>query len=245
MKKVCVIIPVYKEKISAKEERAILNNCIRLKGIKKFFIVPKNLNCAYYRKNFSKVSIVEFPPKYFKNTDTYSRLMLSVHFYKKFEEYEYMLICQPDVWVLGNEELLKKFLRYDYIGAPWFPKMRIKFPKREFISCFFIKYQLSVGNGGLSLRKIDSTIRILKKYFWLRCLWCGNEDLFFSFIGEKVDKKYKIPSMKIARRFALETRSYDIIKNEGIIPFGVHAYDKYYRELPRQAEKIRNLLKDE
>lgn len=240
-KEVCVIIPVYKEKLSAKEEKATLNNCICLKEVQKFFIVPDNLDCTYYTQVFPKVALVRFPTKYFKSINTYSRLMLSIRFYKKFEEYRYVLICQTDVWLLKNTGTLKKFtkLGYDYIGAPWFPKTRIQFPSQKISNWHFKEYELSVGNGGLSLRNVNKTIYILKRYFWLKCLWGENEDLFFSFIGEMIDKNYRIPSVKIAEKFSLETRSKDMIIKEGIIPFGVHAYQKYFRELPRQTKEIK------
>lgn len=233
---VCVVIPIYKKRISKEEEAAILHNCVYLQGVRKFFVAPENLNCDYYRKVFPKVSIIRFPAKFFKNTETYSKLMLSIKFYQVFQSYQYMLICQPDVWLLKTANILRDFagLGYDYIGAPWFPSMRIQFPSKKYTDWYLKEYELSVGNGGLSLRNIKNTICILKKYFWLKCLWKENEDLFFSFVGEVLDKTYKIPTAQIAKKFSLEIRSRELIKGAGIVPFGVHAYDKYYPELPHE-----------
>lgn len=73
----------------------------------------------------SKISTDEngmtFATKYFKNIFMYSRLLLSEHFYSRFSEYEYMLVVQPDVWILSEDDKLDYFMQfaYDYIGAPW------------------------------------------------------------------------------------------------------------------------------
>lgn len=237
---ICVVIPTYKEKLTEKEKLATLNNCMCLNGIRKYFVVPDNLNCSFYKKYFPEVRIVRFPDRYFINIEAYNKLMLNINFYNKFKKYKYILICQTDVWLLKQTSDLKKFVRmgFDYIGAPWFPKMRIQFPDEKYTKWYFKEYRLSVGNGGLSLRNIASTIRILKKYFFLICIWHKNEDLFFSFIGEVLDKNFKIPSTEIAKEFSLEIRSRELIKRKKQIPFGVHAYEKHYPKLPYESQRL-------
>lgn len=47
----------------------------------------------------------------------------------------HFLICQWDGWVLNHEAWTDEFLKYDYVGAPW-----------------WYKDGLNVGNGGFSLR---------------------------------------------------------------------------------------------
>lgn len=237
---ICAVIPIYKEKLSEKEKVATLNNCKCLKGIRKFFVVPQNLNCTFYQKHFPGVRIVRFSDKYFTNIEAYNKLMLSIKFYKKFKKYKYMLICQTDVWLLKQANDLRKIAQkgYDYIGAPWFPKMRIQFPDEKITKWYFSEYWLTVGNGGLSLRNVESTIKILKKYFFLICIWQKNEDIFFSFIGEVLDKNFKIPSMEIAKEFSLEIRSRELIKRKKQIPFGVHAYEKHYPKLPHESQNL-------
>lgn len=242
-KDICMVIPIYKAYFSKDEESATLNNCRCLHGIKKIFIAPQNLDGLYYKKHFPGVGLVRFPEKFFKSTETYNKLMLCTRFYKRFKGYRYILICQPDVWLLGQTDTLREFgrLKYDYIGAPWFPKMQIQFPSAKTTRWHFKSYQLSVGNGGLSLRNVKSTIHILRKFFWLKLIWQENEDLFFSFIGEVLDKKYKIPAAGEAKLFALETNSYMLINNKGIIPFGVHGYTRYYAELPFEIRRLQKI----
>ncbi len=46
-------------------------------------------------------------------------MMMNVKFYKKFGEYEYMLVCQPDCLILKNQSELEQIYKmgYDYIGG--------------------------------------------------------------------------------------------------------------------------------
>ena len=231
--KICVVIPIYKKIFSSHEKKAVINNCGHLCQYDIYFAAPRSMDCGYYQEFFSEVQIARFPDKYFKNIDGYNRLLLRTEFYGYFIKYQYMLICQPDVWVLGTgdsiDELAKK--GYDYIGAPWFPSMNVTWPVQKRKSVWNRKYVLHVGNGGFSLRHIEHTIKMLKKHFFLRVFWKQNEDLFYSLIGEAADSEFKIPDVRLAGHFALEKKSKEQME-KGIIPVGVHAYRKFYIHLP-------------
>ena len=68
----------------------------------------------------------------------YNHLLLNTKFYE-FIPTETFLIFQTDTLIL-NKEKINNFLDYDYVGAPWNHKP--------------FNIDVSVGNGGLSLRKI-------------------------------------------------------------------------------------------
>ncbi len=234
--KVCIIIPIYKSKFSKREETAVINNCNKLKGMSIYFIAPCGINVCYYQKVCPKVKIVFFEKNYFKNVASYNRLMLLGNFYKKFSSYQYMLICQPDVWLIKGRDELLKFCRLElsYIGAPWVPYYLfhpLNKRDKQFIHRFG-NTKLYIGNGGLSLRKISDFREILKTHFILSKMWIQNEDLFYSYVLKKNANKYKMPNIEIAKRFSLETECKKIMQKEHIVPFGVHGYDKHYRELP-------------
>lgn len=104
-----------------------------------------------------------FNEQYFDSVKSYNELMLSVDFYRSFREYQYMLIYQLDAFVFEDQLEYWCNKGYDYIGAPW-----IKANKKFHPTC---------GNGGFSLRKIDSFIQLLesspnKRLFSLKGLWC-------------------------------------------------------------------------
>lgn len=234
-KTVCVLIPVYKDAFSREEETAVRNNSEKLCHVKKVFVAPAGLNEAYYNKAFPDIKIRRFPDKYFGSVSSYNELMLSAAFYRVWKKYQYVLICQPDVWIIKNERILYDFCRdgYDYIGAPWYPPTTVSYFKSPFFIQRTPQYNLQVGNGGLSLRHVEHTFRCLKTH-WLLArywLWKGfHEDLFFSFIGEIKDRSYLIPAPDYASYFSLETNGKELIE-KGLIPFGIHAYKKYYRKV--------------
>jgi hypothetical protein len=127
--------------------------------------------------------------------DEYSLLLKQKHFYDKIPT-ETFLVFQTDSLILeNNKELINFFLKYDYVGAPWFwsPKGINNY----------------VGNGGLSLRKKSKMIEIIEKDIDNNNL---AEDVYFS-CTNKVNL-FK-PSQQEAKFFAVEH-----IYSE--VTFGVH-----------------------
>ena len=188
---------------------------------------------------------VYFPKRFFKGIPGYNRLMLSTSFYQAFEQYKYICICQPDVLILKDKNALEEImnLEYDYIGAAWNPgvmcciwdrrfdvferTVTINRKIREIKHKIFKTYTLVVGNGGLSLRNVKACKNLLEEYKIYRFIWRENEDKFFACIGEYFAKGFRVADETIAQRFALE----HLAKTEmdkGNIPFGIHAYEKYY-----------------
>src|SRR6185312_14561683 len=74
--------------------------------------------------------------------------------------YKYILFYELDAWVFRDELNYWCTKGYDYIGAPWLDSST--------------KQIVGVGNGGFSLRKVNSSIRIFKRMVLLqrlRSLW--------------------------------------------------------------------------
>jgi hypothetical protein len=78
--------------------------------------------------------------------------MLSREFYHRFRRYEYALIYQLDCLVFSRD--LRSWCEkgWDYVGAPWF---------REF-SIDPAGGLWAVGNGGLSLRRLQSCLAVFR-----------------------------------------------------------------------------------
>ena len=84
----CVVIPIYKEKLSV-EEIISLNQCLRVLYEYEIYLVTyKGLDLSLYEEifsSFNKVFSVEyFSFFYFDGIQGYNRLMLSSLFYKRF-----------------------------------------------------------------------------------------------------------------------------------------------------------------
>jgi hypothetical protein len=125
--------------------------------------------------------------------DEYSILMTDINFIKQIPT-ETFLIFQTDTIICSPYNfLINKFLKYDYVGAPW--NNNIYF---NGIQC------IGVGNGGLSLRKKSKMIEIINKFPYIKGI---PEDIYFSGILESFPKSIKIykPSVKKAMKFSIET----------------------------------------
>lgn len=91
-----------------------------------------------------------FSNRFFGSADAYKRLILSRQFYEAFQDYEYMLIYHLDALVFSDQLEEWCATGYDFIGAPWLRSDED--PEQGFGR---------VGNGGFSLRRISSCLRVL------------------------------------------------------------------------------------
>lgn len=154
---VCVVIPIYKE-IPSDFDIISLKQCFKkLKEYEIVLVAPRNIKLENY-ECFGEFKIIRFSEKFFKNIEGYNKLLLSPFFYLKFLSYKFILIHQTDAFIFKDELKYWCSKNYDYIGAPWFENFGIS---RETDN---IK---GVGNGGLSLRKVNSIIRSLLSFSYL------------------------------------------------------------------------------
>jgi len=225
-----VLIPIYKESFNAFEYTNIKVSTKNLVGYPIFWIAPEKLNINYYEQNFKEIKTLRFHDTFFGSVANYSRLLLDVQFYKFFENYTHILICQSDAIVLKPELHLWLKKEYDFIGAPWLNgwEMKLitdKIPISEGIVC-----RAHVGNGGLSLRNVKACIKLINEYPDIHLEWSkyGHaEDLFFSFTGF-ISREFRIPNLMVASHFSHETQPETMFKLIGNnLPFGIHGHDKY------------------
>jgi hypothetical protein len=217
-----------------------LNTVIGQKNYNVYFVAYPELDLTKYYEfvNDLNVSPIFFDKRFFESKHTYSQLCINYDFYNVFSDYEYMYIYQTDCYL--NTDNLFDFceLGYDYIGAPimstdcgWPTITENKQGKKV--------YMPVIGNGGFSLRKIETykditnpngefiqeynlTEDILKNVIW--------EDLYFC-VTIKQLYDLNISPLHIGTKFAWDM-SVDIlysffnIKN---FPMCIHAWDKNIR----------------
>jgi hypothetical protein len=131
-----------------------------------------------------------FDRHFFDNIQGYNDLLCSAMFYERFIDYDFIIVSQPDVYLLDQRKLLELpsvMQRYDYLGAPWinytFNTLSLKnmkrfFPVRSFLNklewyvLHFFKLSIAKkilplswvyfsGNGGFSVRRTKSMIHYL------------------------------------------------------------------------------------
>mgnify|MGYP006988917870 CR=1 FL=1 len=224
---VVIVVPIYRteflwyEKISLERLYAVLPQYPIV------FVVPKGLELPDWLRRGNEVA--EFPAEFFTGVVAYSRLLLSQDFYARFRDFEYMLIYQLDAFVFVD--LLQEFcsLGYDYIGGPWQLQNSLQQVRPG-------KYKIyHVGNGGLSLRRIEACRRLLAKCQGNPRYSGWGEDTFWGIAGHE-DSEFRLAPLRIAYAFSIDTlaeRCYR--KNGNQLPFGCHGWPRFSRDFYLQA----------
>src|ERR1700748_1673724 len=120
-KKAAVIIPFYRDSISAYEAIAV-EQCFKVLGGHPIIAIkPNHLTLPQAVQGYPFRDVVSFDDNFFKDIEGYNALMLSPDFYREFLAYEFMLIYQLDAFVFEDKLDCWCAQGYDYIGAPWLP----------------------------------------------------------------------------------------------------------------------------
>lgn len=152
---VAVVIPIYKpfSELSDNEVKTLLQvrNVLSERDI--FYVCPSQIDTTSYLKLLDplKGRTLCLADRYFGSLERSNRLLVSQAFYKHFVNYDFILIHHLDAWVFSDQLDYWCNQDIDYVGAPWFEgKKDPVFPLRF----------IGVGNGGFSLRRVSSFIRI-------------------------------------------------------------------------------------
>ena len=110
-----IVIPIYTTKINFFEEISLQRVCQILHSYPLVVIKPQSLDLSPILEKYPALTIENFADDYFRSIAGYNRLMLSEEFYRRFEDNEYILICQLDAYIFRDEltEWCEK--GYDYI----------------------------------------------------------------------------------------------------------------------------------
>jgi len=148
-KLVAVVVPLSNREELTPAETISFNHLTHFLGnYDKYLVAPKSLQI-----NYSDFTIKRFDNRFFGSAAAYNKLMLIPKFYEAFIDYKFILLYHLDSLVF-SDDLIKWCERdFDYIGAPW-----IKFPDAPYAG--MPAYEGKVGNGGFSLRKIRSFLKV-------------------------------------------------------------------------------------
>ena len=219
--KVAVVIPIYKDGLNVFEKISLVQVQKVLGHYPVIFIAPEGKNFAYIHEDSQ---VIYFAGENFNNVFNYNQLMLKKDFYKKFFDYDYILLYQLDAFVFSDKLQYFCLLGYDYIGAAWPYMWGILV--RKIVDDK--KIVLRAGNGGFSLRNVKSFYDVLNKHEDLIKSWRGNEDSFFAYCGVRNDIDFKNAPVNIAYKFSAEFLPERIQqKNGSELPFGCHAFYRY------------------
>ena len=231
-----IVVPVYNEVPNELERLSLKQLDIIIKDdIEICLVGPNRINFSSYVELFNnnKPKHANFDDKYFESNKSYSQLCLSYDFYKRFDDYEYMLIYQTDCWIFRNE--IKKFceMGYDYIGGP------IYSPGSRWPG-FKNSMRPVVGNGGLSLRKISMMLKLTDPNGYLYNKYKDGwnsveyEDMFICDVLAH-DIYINIPDYRIAEQFSIDTLPRHMNK---LNPMGVHRVFALYQYWNKRIDEL-------
>lgn len=234
-----VIIPVYTTEITSFEQISLERTCKVLHSYPLVVIKPRSLNLSSIQLKYPSLTTEDFDDSYFQSIAGYNSLMLSEEFYQRFEDCEYILICQLDAYIFRDEltEWCEK--GYDYIGAPWLVRPIYRsFPMKQyrwlFRSAATRATDFKVGNGGLSLRKVSSHLKavqqlkgVIEEFLRHTKNHVFNEDVFFAVEVNKHGLNFSYPSYMEALKFSFDKYPELCYKlNHEQLPFGCHSWFK-------------------
>jgi hypothetical protein len=238
---VAIVIPFYKPVLDTEEMISLAHVRHFLDHYDRFLLAPSSLSTCGYED----FQVKRFADSFFTGIPAYSHLLLSPTFYEAFAGYEYILIYQLDALVFSDQLSSWCTFGFDYIGAPWLKSTH--HPEKGFSRC---------GNGGFSLRRIQSFLRVLNssRYrtepapYWRDVLtmplpdlhkWRGwqrlqmrlrilHEDHFWADRAHLFDANFKVAPVTVGLQFAFECApGYCYAQNNHRLPFGCHAWTKW------------------
>ncbi|MGV8923040.1 MAG: DUF5672 family protein [Thermomonas sp.] len=239
-----VVVPIYTTRLPA-EDLVSLKRTVHVLGHHPIAIIcPDALDLSALDEILlpATPAIERFAPEYFDGVAGYNRLMLSETFYQRFEEYEFLLICQTDAFVFDDKLLEWCNKDYDYIGAPWIASRRTTWNRALFrLNNIFRKkkksdeYLFKVGNGGFSLRKVRMMQRIVHEQRADIDQELANpsdrnhhvEDQYFSLVAPTKISEMRIPGYAEAVDFCIDRRPHLALEMNGNnLPFACHGFGK-------------------
>ena len=234
LNKVIVLLPVYKT-IPSEEEKRSMVQTLKILGNHPIRIIgPENIDYREYKEmGFTDDQIMRMHADHFKGIAAYNKMLCAKWFYRTFEDFEYIFIMQNDAWVFRDELDMWCSKGYDYIGSPWIWKPEQT--KAKVLIELFPIMKGEIGNGGVSLRRTMTFIKLSNVASSIYALIKKNEDFIWLLVAKLPFIKIKKPAIEEALRFCIEMEPDQAMEMiGGQIPFTVHAYERYGKEFWRK-----------
>lgn len=239
-----VVVPVYRPALSERE-RASLAQTARVLGSRPIVLLhPSDVDVTGITAEFPSVRPLAVSAEWLGRRNGiagYNRMMLSEAFYELFADTEYILVCHTDAWIFRDELDLWRGRGYDCVAAPWVRRRVYDLPLlRNYLAwrrrraqrrgetlrqCLYGR----IGNGGLSLRRVDSFRRACRQYaavaerFLAEPHHLHNEDVFWALVPQD----FRYPSQREALGFSFDANPAACYRFTGeCLPMGCHSWSK-------------------
>jgi hypothetical protein len=166
---VVVLILVHTAEPNPYEEIS-LRQCFQVLGAHPIYLVcPRTLNVSKYRRIIPGINVDYIDPDWQITYASFNRLKIEPFLYKRYHDYQFILFYELDAFVFRDELIHWCDRGFDYIGAPWFDLPWMK--NIEGLTGYTdgtLRYErAAVGNGGLSLRRVDAVLKVLRSFSWV------------------------------------------------------------------------------
>lgn len=167
-----ILTPIYRPQLDD-VECSLVRHSLNATTHDYIFLAPEGLDTYYYRRTFPDVEIRTVEPWFLTGVRPYNYWLTSAEFYEPWKNWEWILLCQTDAVLLHEPfaRLSQSSVMWDYLGAPWDPPVRtITIGSRILVRSGtgenrgpvwvgVVGSRHDVGNGGLSLRRVESFTR--------------------------------------------------------------------------------------
>ena len=243
--KVVIVIPLQTPEPSKLETISLIQTLSVLRDYPVIFMATNQLDVTWYvsfcMKYDKQVTVERFN---WNGYEGYSTLQTQPHFYERFLSYEYMLTCHLDAFVFRDELEAWCSLNYDYVGSVIY---NTDFIMKDTLFKIATTYTNPdyFGNGGFSLKKVNTFYRITLRYklyidfyHWQRKLRKKGfyDDLFHSVHYPKLFPDFKTAPRHLAERFGADFVKFEVSdlpftnSDFSSLPFGIHGWIKNQQE---------------
>ena len=188
---VVVVTPVWRSQLSEDELIRLQITERATQSWERVILHPEGMPTSELRSRLASWTFQPCDPQRLSSVQSYSSWLLQAAFYKQFQGYDFMLIAQLDSVVL--REPPAEAFGYDYLGAPWDPPWRVIIfgGQMRIIRAFGRMWgkKLTVGNGGLSIRRIDRFLEASQHLAGIvepGVLATANEDAVWSYFAREL-----------------------------------------------------------
>lgn len=238
MKHISVVIPTHRA-IPEEKEIISLQQCLKvLNGYPITFVVPTHLDTTWYEDYCRGQAPVFIERFQWSGHREHSLLLLSSDFYKRFLQYQFILIYHLDAFIFENklEEWCNK--DYDYVGSvvfnplwqrdsPWYLKaVGLGFPEYMANGGFSLRKPVSFYKNAVRFKRLIHFLSNRREHFF--------EDIFWSYRVRQLNPFFRMPSREEAVRFGIEYHGYfQEPLPEGVVqgnktPMGCHGWIQYH-----------------
>jgi len=159
---IAIVIPIYRAHLSKFEMISLKQAARKLSSYPFVFVTHKKISTDFLQDTISTFGVVSYKELFGENNfgsiEDYNKLLLDRRFYKRFRHYHYLLIHQLDAFVFRDCLNHWCHAAFAYVGAPWLAGFHAPLQGADYVG---------VGNGGLSLRKVDQFLRVLSRFSYI------------------------------------------------------------------------------